>query len=81
MITYITSQSLLAEAVGVSPQWLSTIKRYYSASDELLIKLEKLTGIPQVYWVSSKRKHLLDKKLEVFLNQEKERADRARILI
>lgn len=72
MPTFITNQSQLAKAAGVSSQWLSAVKGTDSASDDLLAKLELLTGIPQVYWISYKRKLALDQKLETFLSQQKE---------
>ena len=73
MSLFITSQAILAETVGISSQWLSTVKHACSAGDALLVKLEAATGIPQVYWASPIRSSLLEQKLETFLNQEKDR--------
>jgi plasmid maintenance system antidote protein VapI len=74
MESYITNQVKLAQILGITPQWLSRIKHNCSASDTQLIQLEEVTGIPQIYWAASNRKHLLKQKLQTFFLEERRRA-------
>jgi len=71
MRDHITTQLKLASALGITAEYFSLVKKTHCASDTLLIELEKLTGISQVYWASPKRKALLDRDLKQFFKREK----------
>ena len=75
MAAFITNQSQLAQALGISSSWFTTVKDTHCASDELLVRLEALTGISQVYWASPKRKRQLNQQLKAFLAAQKEQAE------
>lgn len=71
----IVNNKSLAQAVGITPQYLSTIKKDYSASQELLNRLVSITQIPLIIWSSPARKNQLDRRLKLFFTSEKSRSN------
>lgn len=71
MEQFIINNTELAQAAGVSKQYFSTMKSTYSASAELAQRLEKITKIPSVCWVSPKKRNYLSKELKKFFIQQK----------
>lgn len=74
MKEFITSQLKLAEALGITPQYLSVVKKSNTASDVLLQKLEEVTGIKQILWASPARRRTLEKELNAFFCKERLKA-------
>lgn len=77
MKSFITSHLKLAKAVGITPQYLSVLKKSNTASDLLLEKLETTTGIAQIFWASPTRNKDLLRKLAEFLKSERAGAKKA----
>ena len=73
MPIFITNQNKLAEAVGVTAQYLSSVKKTCRASNDLLANLVKVTGIEASYWELPKKSSALNKRLRIFLSNQKKK--------
>ena len=77
MREYLTTQVKLSKALGISPEYFSMLKKYHTASNDLLQKLEKLTGIQQILWASPSRSRSLKVALKEFFTKERSEAKKA----
>ena len=74
---FITNQGDLAQVVGVTPQYLSMAKKHYLASDSLIQRLVKVTGILPNIWMLPRYHKLLNRQLKAFFKTEKVKKESA----